>query len=199
MDMRHGDNEAAPQSGRSDPTDLQNAPFAVVATVIDIQSARRVVEDLEEHGIPTPAISLLGVKTKDPARPGRASDVAESRAFASVSKSTIAGGAAGAALGAILGIAMVAFAVPELGWAWGAVLGAIFGSGIGGAAGGMSVAKYSSPAWAETYQTTEAGEPSVVVSHRDEAIIESASEVMSRHDSIVTSTTRLEREKDVEH
>jgi hypothetical protein len=192
MENNPGEHDPVPQSGRTNPDAVENSPFAVVAEVERIQSARQVVEDLEEHGIPTTAISLLGVETKDPERPGRASDVAESRAFASVSKSTIAGGAGGAVIGAVLGIAMVAFAVPDLGWAWGAVLGAIFGSAIGGAAGGMSVAKYSSPAWHETYQTAEAGHPSVVVSHGEEAVIRSAAEVMSRHDTIVTSITQYE-------
>lgn len=178
---------------QSEPANLANvkdAPFSVVAELHDVQAARVVVEDLEEHGIPTSAISLQGVETDSPGPAGR--NPPESRAFASVSKSVIVGGAGGAAVGALLGIAMVAFAVPELGWAWGAALGALFGSAIGGAAGGMSVVKYASPAWQESYQAADTEEPFVVVSHAEESVIDSAAEIISRHEPIVASVARFE-------
>ena len=152
----------------------------MIADVEGLDAARLLIEDLEKHGTPSVSIELVGAATKDPGSPGRESDVAESDAFADLSKSTIVGGSLGIVIGGLLGLLM-AYLIPGLTWPWGAVIGGLFGAGVGGAAGGMSVAKYSSPAWDETYQVEDSGRLRVAVHHADEEVVEEAEETMARH------------------
>lgn len=169
-----------PQQGRSELADLKQSPHYVIADVDDLDSARVLIEDLENHGTPTVAIELLGAHTKDPKSEDRESDVAESKAFADVSKSTIVGGVAGIVIGGLLGLVM-ALLIPDLTWPWGVVMGGLFGAGVGGAAGGMSVAKFSSPAWDETYQVEDDSRLRVAVHHAESEVVTAAYEVMERH------------------
>ncbi|CAN5809075.1 hypothetical protein BH23ACT5_BH23ACT5_08060 [soil metagenome] len=159
-------------------TELDDTPYAVVATVDDMDTARVIVEDLEEHGVPPRSISLLG-ETVEPATARSRNDV-ESGAFSKLAKSVIAGGAVGAVVGALIG-AVVGLAFPDATLLLSAGLGAVFGAGVGGAAGGMSVAKYSSRAWDETYESVEGGVIAVGVDHADSGVIDAAEEVMRRH------------------
>jgi hypothetical protein len=159
---------------------MEQAPHSVIASVGGLDQARRLIEDLENHGIPTPAIALLGATTKDPGHAGRESDIAESDALAQLAKSVIVGGMAGILVGATLGL-LLAGVIPDLETGWGLVMGGVFGAGVGGAAGGISVAKYSSPAWDETYQVDEAGDLAVAVHHVDREIVDEAEEIIERH------------------
>jgi F0F1-type ATP synthase assembly protein I len=167
-------------SGRADHSAMEQAPHSVIASVDGLDQARRLIEDLEDHGIPTPAIALLGATTKDPSHSDRESDIAESDAFAQLAKSVIIGGMAGIVVGALLGL-LLASVIADLETAWGLVMGGVFGAGVGGAAGGISVAKYSSPAWDETYQVDASGDLAVAVHHVDREIVDSAEEVIGRH------------------
>jgi F0F1-type ATP synthase assembly protein I len=166
--------------GRADRSAMRQAPHSVIASVADLDQARRLIEDLENHGIPTPAIALLGAKTKDPDHADRESDVAESDAFAQLAKSVIIGGMAGILVGAMLGL-LLASVIADLATGWGLVMGGVFGAGVGGAAGGISVAKYSSPAWDETYQVEEAGDLAVGIHHVDQEVVDRAEEIIGRH------------------
>jgi hypothetical protein len=101
----------------------------------------------------------------------------------------IVGGALGIVAGALLGV-VVAAILPGVSFLLACGLAAIFGAGVGGAAGGMSVAKYNSPAWTETYETVEEGQVAVGVHHAESSVVDSAEEVLERHD--VTGVTRYE-------
>jgi F0F1-type ATP synthase assembly protein I len=190
---RHPD-RAQEVPGRADYSAMQQAPHSVIASVADLDQARRLIEDLENHGIPTPAIALLGATTKDPSHPKRESDVAESAAFAQLAKSVIIGGMAGILVGAMLGLLMASL-IADLETGWGLVMGGVFGAGVGGAAGGISVAKYSSPAWDETYQVDdEAGDLAVAVHHVDREVVDRAEEIVERHPT--EGVTRPDRDPD---
>jgi F0F1-type ATP synthase assembly protein I len=166
--------------GRTDHSAMEQAPHSVIASVDGLDQARRLIEDLENHGIPTPAIELLGASLKDPSHSDRESDIPESDAFAQLAKSVIIGGMAGIVVGALLGL-LLASVIADLETGWGLVMGGVFGAGVGGAAGGISVAKYSSPAWDETYQVDAAGDLAVAVHHEDREIVDSAEEIIGRH------------------
>lgn len=181
--------EPAPELGRAEWDEITDAPHAVVGEAPDIEAARRLIEDLENHGIPANAIELLETETKDPRAHDAESDVVESPAFANLSKSVVVGGTLGIVLGGLLGLLM-SYLVPDLAWYWGATLGGLFGAAVGGAAGGMSVAKYSSPAWDETYQVEDTPEVKVAVHHSDPEVVEIAWSGMSRH---VDNVKRLDR------
>lgn len=178
--MATGKQPSVPEEGRSDPTELRSSPHAVVADVTGLDEARELIELLELNDIPPGSISLVGAETKDPRHDGQASDVAESKAFAELAKSTILGGSIGIVVGALLGLLM-AYLIPDLSSLWGAVMGGLFGAGTGGAAGGMSVAKYSSPAWDETYQVDDDRHIQVAVHHRDKEVVDRSDEVMRGH------------------
>jgi hypothetical protein len=178
--MDHHPDRSQEVPGRADYSAMRQAPHSVIASVGDLDQSRRLIEDLENHGIPTPAIALLGATTKDPSHPNRESDVAESDAFGQLAKSVIIGGMVGILIGAVLGL-LLASMIADLETAWGLVMGGVFGAGVGGAAGGISVAKYSSPAWDETYQIEEAGDLAVAVHHADREIVDRAEEIMGRH------------------
>lgn len=178
--MEAGQPQSVPEEGRSDLTELRSSPHAVMADVTGLDDARELIELLELNDIPPGSISLVGVETKDPRHDGQVSDVAESKAFAEVAKSTILGGSIGIVVGALLGLLM-AYLIPDLSWSWGAVIGGLFGAGTGGAAGGMSIAKYSSPAWDETYQVDDDRQIQVAVHHRDKEVVDKSAEVMRGH------------------
>lgn len=155
---------------------LTHAPYAVVAPVDAMETARLVIEDLEEHGVPPESIELLG-EVED--RPGD-DDPAESVAFRDLTKSAIAGGLVGGVAGALLGL-VVALVVPGASLPLSAGLGFIFGSGVGGAAGGVSVFKYNSAAWSDSIDKMPRGEVAIGVHHSDETVIEGAIEILERH------------------
>lgn len=167
----------------SDPERVvEGAPHAVLASVADMDQARLLIEDLEEHGIPPGSLALLGAAS-EAGHEAAGGGEAESSAFDDVTKSALAGGAIGAATGGILG-SLVTLAVPGAGILVAGGLGAVFGAGVGGAAGGMAVAKYNSDAWSATYETVQRGEIAVGVHHADRAVIEAAHEVIDRHEPI---------------
>lgn len=158
--------------------EMGDATHAVVASVDDMEAARMLVEDLEEHGVPPGSISLLG-ETGEPASAKKRDEV-EAGAFSELTRSVIAGAAVGAVAGALVGI-VVGLILPDANLLVAAALGAIPGAAVGGAAGGMSVAKYASPAWNETYETVQRGVIAVGVEHGDGDVVATAEEVMARH------------------
>lgn len=181
--------EPKPELGRADWAEIAGAPYAVVGDVPEIEAARALVEDLENQGVPAHSIELLGAETKDPESDDTDSDVAESTAFARLSKSVIGGGSLGIALGGGLGV-LLSLIIPDLSWYWGVIMGGVFGAAVGGAAGGMSVAKYSSPAWDETYQVENTGGVKVAVHQSEAEIVDLAETVMSRH---IDEVERIDR------
>lgn len=168
------------ESGDRKPEErIEEAPHAVVAAVADLEAARLLIEDLEEHGIPPGALALLGAAPEG-GHEAAGGGEAESAAFDDVTKSAIAGGAVGAATGGILG-SLVTLALPGTGILVAGGLGAVFGAGVGGAAGGMAVAKYNSDAWSATYETVQLGEVAVGVHHADRSVIDAARQIIDRH------------------
>lgn len=161
--------------------DLPEGDCSVVASVVDMDGARLLVEALEEEGVPPGSIALLGQTA--PEEDTANEEMPESGAFMDVTKSAIAGGAAGAVAGAVLGW-LASLAIGDLGLVLAVVLGAIFGAGIGGSAGGMAVAKYNSPAWRESYETVDGGAVSVGVHDGDSSVIDLAYEIMERHEPL---------------
>lgn len=176
----HDGSGEVPEEGRATFEEIEAATHSVIGDVADAEQARVVVEDLENSGVPTTSIELVGAESKESPDPGSKSDIPESDAFANLSKSTIVGGGVGVVAGALLGL-LLSFLIPALGPVWGLVLGAIFGGAVGGAAGGMSVAKYGSPAWSETYQVEEGQRMGVAVHHASAEVVRKAEEVMTRH------------------
>lgn len=156
-----------------------SAPYSITASVADPAAARVLVEELEESGVPPGSIQMTDVVGPEDDHANEA--MPESRAFVDVSKSSIAGGVLGAIIGGGLG-AVLGMIVPDLGMGWAILIGAIFGAGVGGSAGGMAVAKYNSPAWRETYETVDRGRVTVGVHDGDREVIDTAEEVMRRHD-----------------
>ncbi|MFP3914208.1 MAG: hypothetical protein ACLFWM_04985 [Actinomycetota bacterium] len=151
---------------------------SVVAWVDDVPTARRLMEDLEAHGVPPGSIALGGaVPPEDDAAHA---DMPESSAIVDVTRAMVVGAVIGAVLGAGVGAAITAL-LTGLSLFWGVALGAVFGGGIGLAGGGMAVAKFNSPAWRETYETVE-WEDSVAVGVHDQGseILEVAEDVMER-------------------
>lgn len=169
-----------PEEGTATPEEIEAAIHSVTVDVPDVEQARAVVESLEKNGVPTTSIELVGAETEQPHRPGTQSDLPDSEAFTSLSKSTIVGGAIGIVVGALLGLAVSAM-IPALGAVWGLMLGGVFGAAVGGAAGGMSVARYGSRAWSETYQVKEEQRLQVAVHHASADVVAKAEEVMSTH------------------
>lgn len=161
---------------------VEEAPYAVLASVVDLEAARLLIEDLEEHGIPPGSLALLGA-APEAGHEAAGGGEAESAAFDDVTKSALSGGVGGAAAGGILG-SLVTLVVPGAGILVAGGLGAIFGAGVGGAAGGMAVAKYNSDAWSATYETVQRGEVAVGVHHADQGVVEAAREVIDRHETI---------------
>jgi len=147
----------------------------VVAEVADLEAARELIQALEGHGTPPGAIGLLGPDSGEQAE----GDTPEAEAIGEAAKSAAAGGIGGALVGGVLG-SIVPLAIPGIGPVLAAGLGAIFGAGVGGTAGGMSVAKYNSPAWEETFLTVKRGRFAVSVHHADADVVASAEEIMRR-------------------
>lgn len=157
---------------------LPAGPRSVVAVMPDLGSARLLMEKLEQHGVPPGSIGMEGAVPAD--EDEAQGEMPESSAISDVSRSTVGGFAAGAVVGGLLG-ALLTIPFPGLGLFWAVVLGVIFGGGIGLAAGGMAVAKFSSPAWRETYETARRDEHiSVGVRHDDPEVVASAEELMRR-------------------
>jgi hypothetical protein len=167
--------------------DLKRSPHAVVASVREMDQARVLIEDLEEHGVPPVSIALLGVAPGGSMDGTERQGEAETHALTQLAKSVIVGGGLGIVAGALLG-AVVAAVLPGVSFLLACSLAAIFGAGVGGAAGGMSVAKYNSPAWTDTYETVEEGEVAVGVHHAESSVVDAAEEVFGRHQ--VTGVTR---------
>lgn len=178
--MSAHDPREVPEEGRAELSELAEAPFSVVCDVADLDMARRLIEDLEEHDVPANSIELVGAETKESPDSDAGSAVAESEAFGALSRSTIAGGLVGSVVGALLGLFMAAL-IAGLSWPWALVIGALFGGGVGLAAGGMSVAKYSSPAWDETHEAEETDHLRLGVHHASLDVIDTAETVMRRH------------------
>lgn len=155
------------------------AGHSISASVGDKEAARLLVEQLEEGGVPPGSIRMSDVV--GPEDDDANEVMPEGRAFADVTRSSIAGGVVGALVGGGLG-ALLTLVIPELSMGWAIAFGAIFGAGIGGSAGGMAVAKYNSPAWRDTYETVDEGPVTVGVHDGDPAVIDAAEEVMRRHD-----------------
>lgn len=160
---------------------LPHGPYSVVAVMQDLDSARLLMEELEQHGVPPGSIGLEG--PTPPEQDGAQDEMPESSAFSDVSRSTVGGAVIGSVVGGILG-ALMTIPFPELGLFWAIVFGAIFGGGIGLAAGGMAVAKFNAPAWRESYATGQPGEQvSVGVHAEDPRVAESAAELMRQSDA----------------
>lgn len=173
-------NQSQPRWNDAQAEEFLEAPHSVVASTAEMSVARALIEDLEEHGVPPRAIALIGAApggSMDDTTPG---GDAETEAIDDLGRSVAVGGAAGAAAGGVLGSA-VTLAIPGVGLVVAAGLGAIFGAGVGGSAGGMSVAKYNSPAWTETFETVERGEVAVGVHHADRSVVDAAAEIIERH------------------
>lgn len=161
---------------------LPHGPYSVVAVMEDLDSARLLMEELEQQGVPPGSIGLEG--PTPPEHDEAPEEMPESSAFSDVSRSTVGGAVIGAVVGGILG-AVLTIPFPELGLFWAMVLGAIFGGGIGLAAGGMAVAKFNSPAWRESYATAQPGDRvSVGVHAQDPRVVESAAELMRQSDAL---------------
>jgi hypothetical protein len=184
-------NEQAPEQGRAEWDEVAAAPHAVVGDVPDIEGARLLIEALEKQGIPANAIELLEAETKDPKKDTAKTDVADAKALGSLAKSVIVGGVLGLIIGGLLG-ALVSLLIINLEWYWGALMVALFGAAVGGAAGGMSVAKYSSPAWDETYQVEDDPRIKVAVHHSEPEVVDDAEAVMEQHVEHVTRVGRSE-------
>lgn len=161
---------------------LPPGPYSVMAVMEDLASARLLMEELEQEGVPPGSIGLEG--PTPPEENGARQEMPETSAFSDVSRSTVGGGVIGSVVGGILG-GLLTIPFPELGPFWAIVLGVIFGGGIGIAAGGMAVAKFNSPAWRESYETAQTGERVTVGVHAEDlAIVESATELMRQSDAL---------------
>lgn len=161
---------------------LPHGPHSVLAVMKDLNSARLLMEELEQHGVPPGSIGLEG--TTPPESDGAREEMPEGSAFSDVTRSTVGGAVIGSVVGGILG-ALLTIPFPGLGLFWAIVLGAIFGGGIGLAAGGMAVAKFNSPAWRESYDTAEPAERvSVGVHAEDPRVVESAAALMRQSDAL---------------
>ncbi|HJQ77601.1 MAG TPA: hypothetical protein VJ948_10130 [Acidimicrobiia bacterium] len=172
--------EEVPEEGRATFEEVEAASHSVIGQVADSEQARVIVEDLENSGVPTTSIELVGAEGKEASGPDEGSDIPDSDAFTNLSKSTIVGAGVGIIAGALLGL-VLSLLIPPMGPVWGLVLGGIFGAAVGGAAGGMSVAKYGSRAWNETYQIEEEQRLAVAVHHASAEVVRKAEEVMGRH------------------
>lgn len=161
---------------------LPHGRYSVMAVMEDLGSARLLMEELEQHGVPPGSIDLEGASP--PESDGAQDEMPESSAFSDVTRSTLGGAVVGSAVGGILG-ALLTIPFPDLGLFWAILFGAIFGGGVGLAAGGMAVAKFSSPAWRESYETAqEGGRVSVRVHAENPRVVESAAELMRRNDAL---------------
>lgn len=166
-----------PQMGRADVSEMGQTPHAVICDVDSLEAARDLIQDLENRDIPANAIELIGVESKQSPGPESSEAVVESGAVSSLTRSMVRGGLIGLVSGAVIGLVMAWF-INGLPLPWGLVIGGLFGVGVGGVAGGMSVAKYSSPAWDETYEVEETDQVRVGVHHADVDVIETAEKVM---------------------
>lgn len=168
------------EDGRADMADMEEASHSVLGELESREAATQLVEDLEEHGVPTNAIHLVGGETKESPDPDTKDSVVEARAFGAIARSAFVGAVLGLAAGAALGL-LGALLTQGFPWPWGLVGGGVFGTAAGGVAGGMSVAKYSSPAWNATQEIEQTSQIGVGVLHADPEVIETAADVMERH------------------
>jgi hypothetical protein len=153
-------------------------PHAVVAQLDGLEAARDLIEALEEGGIPSQAISLIGAP---PASEQPAAEEDEQDAIlGEMARSITKGAASGAVVGGVLA-GVTALAIPGIGPVIAAGLGALFGSSVGGAVGGISTAKYSSKAWTRTYEVVRAGRVAVGVHHAEAEVVEKAETIMRNH------------------
>lgn len=153
--------------------------YTLTAKIGSSDQARSLIEELEDRGIPPNAIDLA----ESPVAMVRSS---ERRAdlFGDVGRSVLAGAALGSVSGVVLG-GLLALAA-GLEFPATALLGVVFGAGIGGAAGGIRVVKYASPAWRESQHSEEPGVVTVTVRHPDSSVIDRAEEVIAQHEGVIT-------------
>lgn len=161
---------------------LPTGRYSVVATMADMEAARLLVEELEQHGVPPGAIALTGAVA--PEEDDSHDEMPEGEAISDVTRSTVGGGVVGSIVGGVVGALFTLF-VPDLSLSWAIFLGVIFGGGIGLGAGGMAVAKYNSPAWRESYESVQDDDTvSVGVHVPEREMAESAEELMRRHEPL---------------
>jgi hypothetical protein len=149
------------------------APHSVLVTVKELGDARTLIEYLERSGVPPTAISLIEPAAAHPI------DGDEGEVYGEVARSVLLGAVAGALVGALLGY--LTSLATDLSPFMAIALGALFGAGVGGAAWGMSVVKYSSPAWRQTHETLPSNRFKVGVQHSDAVVVETAEELITRH------------------
>lgn len=147
-----------------------------MAVMPDLDSARLLMEKLEQRGIPPGSIGLQG--TVPPEEDGARHEMPEADAISDVGRSTGSGAMIGVVVGGLLG-ALLTIPFTGLPMVWAVLFGAVFGGGIGLAAGGMAVAKFNSPAWRESYETARQGERITVgVRDEDPEVLDMAEDVM---------------------
>lgn len=154
----------------------------VVAVLSDADRARAAIDDLEEHGIPADAISIQSAVAEELRTEEEQTDK-EVEAVQEVGQSVLVWALAGFVIGAALGF-MVTVVVADWSFVTGLFLGGIFGAAIGGAAGGMDVAKYASLARPETFLAEGEGQVLIEVRHIDGAVVEEAASVLSGHPTV---------------
>jgi hypothetical protein len=160
----------------------RDSGHGVLAVLSDADQARAVIDDLEEHGIPADAISMQSAVVEELRSEEEQTDK-EVGAVEEVGRSVLVWALAGFVIGAALGF-MVTVVIDDWSFVTGLLLGGIFGAAIGGAAGGMNVAKYASPARPETFLAEGEGQVAIEVRHLDGAVVEQAASVLSEHPTV---------------
>lgn len=162
------------------------AAHNVTGTFPDMDGARRAIGKLENAGIDSSLISLIGPG------PSEAADATDTRqrdleATTRVGKKAVTGAAAGSAIGGGIGFlaGLAAFAVPGVGsvlgtGVWAATVGgAVAGGGVGGVVGGVAGVE-TSDAWELTFQNVRAGRVTVGVHADDPQAIDKAAGALDR-------------------
>ena len=161
----------------------RDADHGVVAVLSDADRARAAIDDLEEHGIPADAISMQSAVAEESEEEQTDKEV---EAVSEVGQSVLVWALAGFVIGAAVGF-MVTVVVDDWSFVTGLFLGGIFGAAIGGAAGGMNIAKYASLARPETFLVEGQGQVAIEVRHVDGAVVEQAASVLSEHPTVRVS------------
>ena len=157
----------------------------VVGTFPDLDTAREVIDSLNQAGVDAGDISLLGRQveavTSDPDT--RLRDL---ESTAELGKKAARGGGTGALLGG-LATAVATFVIPGVGpvvgaGIWGAVAGgAIAGGVVGGMVGAIDATELG-PEWEVTYGAPlQEGKVLVAVHARDEEMAEEAATLFEKH------------------
>ena len=148
-----------------------------VAWMDSLDAARNLIETLEEDGVPPRTIDLDG-NTEESESGFRT----ERKVFSKTAKRILGYGSVGALAGILLGV--VGAGSVAVGSAVAAMLGAVFGFAVGGTIGGLSVLKYNSPAWAQTYETVADGPVRVTVTAPDAELVQRAAVLMDAADDV---------------